>query len=51
MKVKSFSEGMMHLHMFPPFSKGQNFCDLLFASLDNETLSRRGQHLKERICS
>ena len=35
----------------PPYlTKGNNFCDLLFASLGDKTLSKRGQLLGERTC-
>ena len=33
------------------FTKRNNFSDFLFASLDDETLPKRDQLLKERICS
>ena len=41
-------------HVFfsrPFFSKGDNLCDNLFASMDNIALSKCGQLLMERICS
>ena len=33
------------------FTKGNNFCNILFASLDDVALSQRGLILRERICS
>ena len=33
------------------FTKGNNFCDFLFALFDKETLARLGLLLKEIICS
>ena len=42
---------IVHLHVFQYFLKGNNFCDFLFASLDDQTLPKMGQLLKERICS
>ena len=32
------------------FTKGNNFCDFLFAFLDDEALQKWGLLLKERIC-
>ena len=33
------------------FTKGDNFCDFLFATLDNEAPLKWGLLLEERICS
>ena len=33
------------------FSKGDNFCDFLFASVDAEQLQKWGQHFNKRVCS
>ena len=32
------------------FTKGNNFSDFLFASLDGKALPKWGLHLKERLC-
>ena len=36
---------------FDIFTKGNNFCDILFAFLDKEALSKLNLVVKERICS
>ena len=41
----------VYLNDNPPFFKERQFCDFLFASLDNIALSKWGQLLQERICS
>ena len=33
------------------FTKGNSFCDLLFASLDGTAVPKSGQFFKKRICS
>ena len=43
--------GLTYMFFSAIFSKRDNFSDFLFASLDNETFSKRGLLLKERICS
>ena len=53
-KILSVNLGILiRFHVFLPFffKKGNNFCDLLFASLDNVDLLKWGLHVlsKERI--
>ena len=41
----------LHLHVFSAiFTKGNNFCDFLFASLDDKAYLKLGLLLKEGIC-
>ena len=39
------------MFFFYDFSKGDNFCEFLFPSLDSESLQKEGLVLMERICS
>ena len=47
----SFPKVYGYISMFVIFTKGNNFCDFVFASLDDEAHLNRGQLLTERICS
>ena len=41
----------MEAYFSAVFTKGVHFCDFIFASLEEEILSKGGPLLKERICS